>query len=73
MDETADPGLDVLRLTDPTRGSYKKLVLRGDRLVGAILLGDLATVGTLAGAYERDEPLTEHPLHLIAATTRGAR
>ncbi|MEV7770665.1 FAD-dependent oxidoreductase [Kitasatospora sp. NPDC086791] len=68
VDETLDPGLDVLRLTDATRGSYKKLVLRGDRLVGAILLGDLATVDALAGAFADDGALAGHPLHLL---TRG--
>ncbi|WP_030244458.1 NAD(P)/FAD-dependent oxidoreductase [Streptomyces sp. NRRL S-350] len=68
VDETLDPGLDVLRLTDATRGSYKKLVLRGDRLVGAILLGDLATVDALAGAFADDAALAGHPLHLL---TRG--
>ncbi|MGK5629776.1 NAD(P)/FAD-dependent oxidoreductase [Streptomyces sp. URMC 123] len=61
------PGLDVLRLADATRGSYKKLVLRGDRLVGGILLGDLATVGALTRAYERGDPLPEGPLHLLTA------
>ncbi|MDH6145340.1 hypothetical protein [Kitasatospora acidiphila] len=60
----------MLRLTDATRGSYKKLVLRGDRLVGAILLGDLAAVGDLARALEHDDPLPDHPLHLL--TTLGA-
>ncbi|MCX4849698.1 NAD(P)/FAD-dependent oxidoreductase [Streptomyces sp. NBC_00893] len=59
------PGTDVLRLVDPTRGSYKKLVLRGDRLVGGILLGDLAAAGDLARAYERDDPLPENPLDLL--------
>ncbi|MGF1430073.1 NAD(P)/FAD-dependent oxidoreductase [Kitasatospora sp. LaBMicrA B282] len=59
------PGTDVLRLADPTRGSYKKLVLRGDRLVGGILLGDLATVGALTRAYERDDPLPADPLSLL--------
>ncbi|MFE5582320.1 NAD(P)/FAD-dependent oxidoreductase [Kitasatospora sp. NPDC056531] len=68
VDETLDPGLDVLRLTDATRGSYKKLVLRGDRLVGAILLGDLATVDALAGAFADGGALAGHPLHLL---TRG--
>ncbi|WP_308222484.1 FAD-dependent oxidoreductase [Kitasatospora sp. A2-31] len=65
VDESLDPGLDVLRLTDATRGSYKKLVLRGDRLVGAILLGDLAGVDALAEAWRRDDPLVDHPLHLL--------
>ncbi|MGY9069988.1 NAD(P)/FAD-dependent oxidoreductase [Streptomyces sp. CAS3] len=66
-------GTDVLRIADATRGpygSYKKLVLRGDRLVGGILLGDLTTVGDLTRAYERDEALPEDPLHLL--TTEGA-
>ena len=69
VDESLDPGLDVLRLTDATRGSYKKLVLRGDRLVGAILLGDLATVDALAGAFADGGALAGHPLHLL---TQGA-
>ncbi|MED7951338.1 NAD(P)/FAD-dependent oxidoreductase [Streptomyces sp. BE303] len=67
VDETGDEGLDVLRLTDATRGSYKKLVLRGDRLVGAILFGDLAGLDALADAWARDDPLTGHPLHLLTA------
>ncbi|MFE7354223.1 NAD(P)/FAD-dependent oxidoreductase [Streptomyces sp. NPDC057543] len=62
------PGTDVLRLVDPTRGSYKKLVLRGERLVGGILLGDLAAVGTLTRAYERDDPLPPEPLDLLTTT-----
>ncbi|WP_326764140.1 FAD-dependent oxidoreductase [Streptomyces sp. NBC_01591] len=62
------PGTDVLRLVDPTRGSYKKLVLRGDRLVGGILLGDLSAVGDLTRAYERDDPLPENPLDLLTTT-----
>lgn len=67
-DVDAVPGLhDVIRLADPTRGSYKKLVLHGDRLVGGILVGDLATVGALTHAYERDEAVPEDPLHLLIA------
>ncbi|MFE0628375.1 NAD(P)/FAD-dependent oxidoreductase [Streptomyces sp. NPDC058864] len=64
--ETAPaPGDDVLRLADATRGAYRKVVLRGDRLVGGILLGDLSTVGTLARTWEGDEPLPGSPLHLL--------
>ncbi|MFC5145186.1 NAD(P)/FAD-dependent oxidoreductase [Streptomyces aureoversilis] len=61
------PGVDVLRLADATRGSYKKLLLRGDRIVGGILLGDPAAAGALVRAYERDEPVPGDPLHLLAA------
>ena len=41
-----DDDHEVLTFTDPRRGRYAKLVLDGDRLVGAILLG----VGDAAGA-----------------------
>ncbi|WP_225844718.1 NAD(P)/FAD-dependent oxidoreductase [Streptomyces sp. HPF1205] len=60
------PGDDVLRLADATRGAYRKVVVRGDRLVGGVLLGDLAAVGTVARTWEGDEPLPSAPLlHLL--------
>ncbi|RLV04281.1 nitrite reductase [Streptomyces griseocarneus] len=66
------PGTDVLRLVDATRGSYKKLVLLGDRLVGGILLGDLAAVGDLTRAFLGDHAaLPADPLDLFT-TTEGA-
>ncbi|WP_329079156.1 FAD-dependent oxidoreductase [Streptomyces niveus] len=61
------PGDDTVQLTDATRGTYRKVVVRGDRLVGGVLLGDLATVGTLARTWEDDVPLppTTPLLHLL--------
>ncbi|GAA0282476.1 FAD-dependent oxidoreductase [Streptomyces polychromogenes] len=56
-DPTPLPGDDVVRLADATRGTYRKVVLRGDRLVGGVLLGELSTVGALARTWEGDEPL----------------
>ncbi|WP_367129703.1 MULTISPECIES: NAD(P)/FAD-dependent oxidoreductase [Streptomyces] len=67
--EDGEDGVDVLRIADATRGSYKKLVLRGDRIAGAVLFGDLATVGALARAYERDEPVPSDPFHLLTTPT----
>ena len=59
-------GDDVLQLADATRGAYRKVVVRGDRLVGGILLGDLAAVGAVARTWEGDEPLPAAPLiHLL--------
>ncbi|GHH87035.1 hypothetical protein GCM10018793_61230 [Streptomyces sulfonofaciens] len=51
------PGDDVVQLTDATRGTYRKLVVRGDRLAGGVLLGELGTVGALARAWEADDAL----------------
>lgn len=36
---TADEDVEIVRLEDPSRGRYAKLVLRDDRLTGAIMLG----------------------------------
>uniref|UniRef100_UPI0015C512DE NAD(P)/FAD-dependent oxidoreductase n=1 Tax=Streptomyces sp. NRRL B-24572 TaxID=1962156 RepID=UPI0015C512DE len=64
---TARPGDDVVQLADATRAAYRKVVVRGDRLVGGVLLGDLAAVGALARAWEGDEALPDEAplLHLL--------
>lgn len=61
------PGDDVIRLADATRGAYRTVVVRGDRLAGGVLLGDLAAVGTLARTWQDDEPLPADTslLHLL--------
>lgn len=66
-DPTPRPGDDVVQLADATRGAYRKVVVRGDRLVGGVLLGDLAAVGALARAWEGDEALPDSVplLHLL--------
>ncbi|KUL53742.1 MULTISPECIES: NAD(P)/FAD-dependent oxidoreductase [unclassified Streptomyces] len=64
----ARPDDDVVQLADATRGTYRKVVVRGDRLVGGVLLGDLASVGALARAWEADDVLPEDEsplLHLL--------
>ncbi|MFI9805587.1 NAD(P)/FAD-dependent oxidoreductase [Streptomyces sp. NPDC052301] len=63
----ARPGDDVVRLTDATRGTYRKVVVRDDRLVGGVLVGELGTVGALARAWEGAEPLPDDGplLHLL--------
>ncbi|MGY6018518.1 NAD(P)/FAD-dependent oxidoreductase [Streptomyces spinosirectus] len=61
------PGDDVVQLTDATRGTYRKVVVRDDRLVGGVLVGELGTVGALARAWEGAEPLPDGGplLHLL--------
>ncbi len=51
------PGDDVVQLADATRGTYRKVVVRDDRLVGGVLVGELGTIGALARAWEGAEPL----------------
>ncbi|WP_328938583.1 FAD-dependent oxidoreductase [Streptomyces tauricus] len=67
-EHTALPGDDVIQLTDATRGTYRKVVVRDDRLVGGVLVGELGTVGALARAWEGAEPLPANGaplLHLL--------
>ncbi|WAZ21564.1 FAD-dependent oxidoreductase [Streptomyces cinnabarinus] len=62
------PGDDVVQLTDATRGTYRKVVVRDDRVVGGVLVGELGTVGALARAWEGAEPLPSDGaplLHLL--------
>ncbi|MDN3020374.1 FAD-dependent oxidoreductase [Streptomyces sp. S.PB5] len=61
------PGDDVVQLADATRGTYRKVVVRDDRLVGGVLVGELGTVGALARAWEGAEPLPDDGplLHLL--------
>jgi assimilatory nitrate reductase electron transfer subunit len=64
---TPRPGDDVIQLADATRGTYRKVVVRDDRLVGGVLVGELGTVGALARAWEGAEPLPDDGplLHLL--------
>ncbi|MFF9085291.1 NAD(P)/FAD-dependent oxidoreductase [Streptomyces sp. NPDC014991] len=66
-DTEVRPGDDVVRLADATRGTYRKVVVRDERLVGGVLVGELGTVGALARAWEGAEPLPgDGPLlHLL--------
>jgi assimilatory nitrate reductase electron transfer subunit len=48
---------EIVRFTHRHNGTYRKLVIRDGRLVGAILLGETAAVGTLTQLYDRGGPL----------------
>ncbi|MDQ0786863.1 NAD(P)/FAD-dependent oxidoreductase [Streptomyces sp. B3I8] len=66
-DPETRPGDDVVQLADATRGTYRKVVVREDRVVGGVLVGELGTVGALARAWEAAEPLPDGGplLHLL--------
>jgi assimilatory nitrate reductase electron transfer subunit len=72
--EPADSGdgLEVLVFTDPVRHVYKKVVVRDGVVTGAVLLGDLSTVGTLTQAYDRATPLAAARSHLLFAGALAA-
>ncbi|WP_344529211.1 FAD-dependent oxidoreductase [Streptomyces albiaxialis] len=62
-DEGDEP--EVLRLEDPTRERYTKLVLRGGRVTGAILLGVPDAAAGLVQLYDRGAPAPSDRLALM--------
>jgi assimilatory nitrate reductase electron transfer subunit len=69
--EPGDEDREVVQFSDPSRGTYKKLVIRDGRLVGAILLGDCATAGTVIQLFDRRGPVPSDPLSLMFAGLGG--
>ncbi|TVT56385.1 NAD(P)/FAD-dependent oxidoreductase [Amycolatopsis rhizosphaerae] len=63
--EVDDPGAEVLCLTDPTRGRYTKLVIRHDRVTGAILLGAPDAAATVTQLYDRAVPVPTDRLAVL--------
>jgi assimilatory nitrate reductase electron transfer subunit len=57
MGESTDGVSDAVTYVDPMAGRYAKLVRRGDRLVGAILLGEHPSVGAVIQYFDRQLPL----------------
>ncbi|WP_336921739.1 FAD-dependent oxidoreductase [Aquipuribacter sp. SD81] len=53
----SDGDTEVLVFSDWARGVYTKIVLRGGRVAGGILLGDTSSVGALTTAFDRGSPV----------------
>ncbi|HXT90610.1 MAG TPA: (2Fe-2S)-binding protein, partial [Trebonia sp.] len=65
----AEPGSDadveVLRIEDPARERYGKLVLSEDRVVGAVLIGLPDAAAGIVQLYDRDAPAPADRLALL--------
>lgn len=74
MGETNAAGSDceVVSRLDPSRGVYKKLVLRDNRLIGAILLGESDPTHRLLRYFKTGESLGIGALDLLGSSTRDA-
>ena len=60
---------EVVHYSEPRRGNYKKLIVRGERLAGAILMGaDVATAAVLQ-AFDRGELVPENRSELLFPAT----
>ncbi len=69
---------EVVSYSEPSRGIYKKLIVRNDRLAGAIILGDGAVVPSLLQTFASGSSLHENRAEILfapaaVATTRRQR
>jgi nitrite reductase (NADH) large subunit len=56
---------EFVQFAEPKRGVYQTVVIRDDRLVGAILLGDVSKVAFLMQAFDRGLPLPRERIQLL--------
>jgi len=63
--EVDSPDAEVLCLQDPTRGRYAKLVIRDERVAGAIVLGAPDAAAAIVQLYDRGVPVPSDRLALL--------
>ncbi len=66
------PDDEVITYSEPSRGVYKKLVVRDGKLAGAILLGDASAAPALQQAFDRGEPLPDARGEVLFPSSGGA-
>lgn len=69
-----DAGSDaeVVSFADPARGTYVRLVIRDNRVAGAVLLGDNPTVGTVVQLFDRNAEVPADRRSLLLGRAHGA-
>lgn len=67
-----DDDTEVVRFSDTGRGVYQKLIVRDGALVGAILLGDTRTAGSVTQLFDRGSALPSDRASLLMPRRAGA-
>ncbi|MEV0675027.1 FAD-dependent oxidoreductase [Actinosynnema sp. NPDC050436] len=63
--DVGEPGVEVLRVEDPTRGRYAKIVLRDNLVVGGVLLGVPDAAATVTQLFDQRRPAPDDRLALL--------
>jgi nitrite reductase (NADH) large subunit len=56
---------EVIQVVETRRGAYRKLIVRGNELVGAMLVGNTGAAASLVQTMDRGDPLPEDPLEAL--------
>jgi nitrite reductase (NADH) large subunit len=70
-----EPQLDsdeVIQVIEERKAIYRKLIVRGGRLIGAMLVGNSDAAAALIRMYERGDPLPANRLDVFASPEREA-
>src|SRR5690606_34909867 len=71
IDAETDASAEVVTFADPARATYHKVVIRDRRLIGAIMIGDNTTVGTVTQLFDRGTPVSGDPRSLLFGGSGG--
>ncbi len=73
MGETkpAGPADEVIVYREPGRGMYKKLIIRDERIAGAILLGEVESAGTLMQMFMGNMKVPERRADMLFGAPSG--
>jgi nitrite reductase (NADH) large subunit len=61
------PNDEVIQVIEERRGVYQKLVVRGGKLAGAVLVGDMSAAPNLVGLLDDEVPLPANRLDVLAS------
>jgi nitrite reductase (NADH) large subunit len=59
---------DVIEVVEQARSSYRKLIMRDGKLIGAMLVGNTAAAASLVQTFDRDDPMPDDPLEALCPT-----
>ncbi|ODU00548.1 MAG: hypothetical protein ABS79_03155 [Planctomycetes bacterium SCN 63-9] len=63
----SDDGDEVVQIIEERTGTYRKLIVRDDRLVGAVLVGDTGVSPDLARWLDRGDPLPTNRVDILCS------
>lgn len=63
--DDSEPGIETVRYEDPSLGIYKKLLLKNNRLLGVILVGDVSEERRYTQWLREETSLAPHRKHLL--------
>ena len=70
-----EPSLETdraIQIVEERDFAYRKLVLRGRQLVGAMFVGNVGNAASLVQTFDRGDPLPEDPLEALCSFASGA-